>query len=132
MPEGFEIPESELHWRFDTSGGPGGQHANRSNTRVELMFDIVSSRAFDETKRDRLVTKLGSEVRISEDGSRSQATNRKRALERLHAKLDEAMRSDPPTRRRTRPSARAKKRRLESKRLRAKTKQQRRAPGGDD
>ncbi len=76
----FDIPDSELRWRFGPSGGPGGQHANKSSTRAELSFEIETSRAFDEPMRERLVEKLGVEVRITEDGSRSQATNRKRAI----------------------------------------------------
>jgi ribosome-associated protein len=132
MPERFEIPESELQWRFDTSGGPGGQHANRSNTRVELIFDIGSSRAFDGPTRDRLSARLGSAVRISEDGSRSQATNRKRAVFRLHDMLEKGARPDPPQRRATGPSRSARARRLEAKRAKGRTKQQRKSPGLED
>jgi ribosome-associated protein len=128
----FDIPESELEWRFDTSGGPGGQHANRSNTRVELRFDIGASSAFDEALRQRLIGKLGSEIRISEAGSRSQTTNRTRALRRLHATLGEAARPNPPGRLPTRPSISARRRRVDQKRRRARTKQFRKRPGVDE
>ncbi len=128
----FEIPEGEFRWRFGPSGGPGGQHANKSSTRAELGFDIAASRAFDEAMRERLVEKLGTEVRITEDGSRSQATNRKRAIRRLHALLEEAARPDPPKRKRTRPSKSARRRRVDEKRERSVTKQQRRTPKDDD
>lgn len=128
----FDIPESELEWRFDTSGGPGGQHANRSATRVELTFHLEGSSAFDDAMRDRLIGKLGPTVRITEGGSRSQATNRKRALRRLHAELDEAARPDPPQRRPTRPSLAARRRRISEKRRRGERKRLRRAPEPDD
>ena len=124
----FEIPPEEISWRFDTSGGPGGQHANRSATRVELRFDVRGSRAFDEATRKRLIAKLGSEIRVSESGSRSQTTNRNRAVRKLHAMLDEAARPDPAPRRRTRPSRAARQRRLSDKRRRGEIKRWRRHP----
>ncbi|MEE8456977.1 MAG: alternative ribosome rescue aminoacyl-tRNA hydrolase ArfB [Acidimicrobiia bacterium] len=128
----FEIPDGELRWRFGPSGGPGGQHANKSSTRAEVIFDIEGSRAFDESMCHRLVEKLGPEIRITEDGSRSQATNRKRAVRRLHARLEEAARPDPPERRQTKPSRSARRRRLDEKRARSATKQQRRTPTSED
>ncbi len=128
----FDIPESELQWRFGPSGGPGGQHANKTATRAELTFDVEESRAFDGSMRDRIVGKLGAEVRITEDGSRSQATNRKKAVRRLHALLDDAARPDPPKRRPTRPSRAARQRRLSEKRARGATKRQRESPNLDD
>ena len=128
----LEIPESELRWRFDTSGGPGGQHANRSNTRVELTFDIEHSRVFDESTRRRVIDKLGTEIRISEDGSRSQSTNRTRAVHRLKTKLESASRPEAPARRKTRPARSARARRLNDKRARGATKKTRRSPGPDE
>lgn len=128
----FDIPESELEWRFDTSGGPGGQHANRSNTRVELRFDVAASSAFDDPTRQRLIDKLGLSVRIVEAGSRSQATNRKRATRRLHAMVEVAARPDPPRRRQTRPSLAARRRRTAEKRVRSRLKERRRRPDLDD
>ncbi len=128
----FDIPEAELQWRFDPSGGPGGQHANKTSTRAELTFSIETSRAFDEPMRDRLTKKLGVEVRITEDGSRSQATNRKKAVRRLHATLEDAARPDPPKRRPTRPSRSARGRRLADKRARGEKKQRRRPPTSED
>ena len=121
----FDIPESELQWHFDPSGGPGGQHANKSATRVELRFDVGASRAFDRPTRDHIVNHLGSKVRIVEGGSRSQTTNRKRALRRLHAMLEDAARPEPPVRKATRPSLASRRRRLEMKRTRGRLKRQR-------
>jgi ribosome-associated protein len=128
----FDIPDPELQWRFGPSGGPGGQHANKSATRAELTFSIEDSRAFDDAMRERLTEKLGMEVRITEDGSRSQSTNRKRAVRRLHALLEEAARPDPPKRRPTRPSRSARRRRLDEKRARGERKQSRKPPTPDD
>jgi ribosome-associated protein len=128
----FDIPASELQWRFGPSGGPGGQHANKSSTRAELRFDIETSRAFDDPMRERLVEQLGIEVRIAEDGSRSQATNRKRAVRRLNAALEDAARPDPPSRRPTKPSKSARRRRLDDKRARGEKKQTRKPPTLDD
>ncbi|MEN8115178.1 MAG: alternative ribosome rescue aminoacyl-tRNA hydrolase ArfB [Actinomycetota bacterium] len=124
----FDIPESELKWRFDTSGGPGGQHANRSSTRVEVTFDVDTSTAFSGQERERLIARLGPMVRIVEAGSRSQSTNRKRAIRRLHAMLEEAARSNSPTRRSTKPSRAARRRRIEDKRARGALKNSRRRP----
>jgi ribosome-associated protein len=128
----FNIPASELRWRFGPSGGPGGQHANKSSTRAELRFNIEKSRAFDDPIRERLVEQLGIEVRITEDASRSQATNRKRAVRRLNAILEDAARPDPPSRRPTKPSRSARKRRLDDKRARGEKKQTRKPPTLDD
>ena len=128
----FDIPDTELQWRFSPTGGPGGQHANKTSTRVELTFDVANSHAFDDRLRARLIGKVGSEVRLSEDGSRSQATNRKRALRRLQSILDAAAKPDPPPRKPTRPSRAAKRRRAEAKRRRSETKAMRRKPGNDD
>lgn len=128
----FEIPDAEIQWRFDTSGGPGGQHANRSATRVELRFDIETSQAFDDDMRDRLIARLGREVRISESRSRSQAINRTRAIRRLHAELEDAARPGPAPRRATRPTRTAQRRRLAAKRRRSRIKQDRKPPALDD
>ena len=124
----FTISDAEMEWRFGPSGGPGGQHANKTATRVELTFDIGSSVAFDEPTRQRLINRFGAEVRITEDGSRSQATNRKKAVRRLHSMLEEAARPDPPKRRPTRPSRAARQRRLDAKRYRSQTKETRKPP----
>lgn len=128
----LDIPESELQWSFGPSGGPGGQHANRSNTRAELLFDIEQSNTFDDHTRRRLVERLGSSVRITEDASRSQATNRRAAIARLETKLAQAMAPDPPKRKDTRPTKSAKRKRLENKRSRGRTKQLRKRPSGED
>lgn len=121
------IPSSELEWRFSASGGPGGQHANTANTRVELVFDIAGSGVLGPRQRARLIEKLGSGLRIVVSDERSQARNRQLALERLAERLDEALRVDTP-RRPTVPTRASRERRLRAKQLRSTRKLERRAP----
>jgi ribosome-associated protein len=125
------IPLSELSWRFSGSGGPGGQHANTANTRAEVRFDVAASPSLGPWRRARLLDRLGPTVRAVASDERSQARNRALALERLAAKLAAALRTDPP-RRPTKPTAGSKERRLDSKRRRATTKQDRRRPTADE
>jgi ribosome-associated protein len=118
------IPLAELEWRFSASGGPGGQHANRSNTRAEVRFDIAGSPSLGPHQRERLVARLGDVVRVVADDERSQARNRALALDRLRAKLVEGLRVERP-RRATKPSRAAGERRLETKKRRSDAKRSR-------
>jgi ribosome-associated protein len=129
--KGLAIPLAEVTWRATTSGGPGGQHANRALSRVEVQFDVTSSPTLGPRQRARLLERLGPVVRASSSDSRSQARNRQAALERLAAKLDQGLRVDP-TRRPTKPTRGSKIRRVEQKRRRSETKQQRRPPSSHD
>lgn len=123
----FTIPDDELEEDFTTSGGPGGQHANRSNTAVEIRFDLRATSAFPDDVRDRLVSRLGPVVSATSSESRSQWRNRALARKRLAERLEEAIR--PAKRRRpTKPSAAARRRRLESKRRRSEKKRLRKNP----
>ncbi len=128
---GLDVPLSEVTWRATTSGGPGGQHANRTLSRVEVQFDVAASAVLGPRQRARLLQRLGPVVRASASESRSQARNRQLALDRLAAKLNEGLR-DAPTRRPTRPTKSSQVRRVEEKRRRSQTKQARRRPGEDD
>ncbi len=128
----IQIPEAEFEWRFATSGGPGGQHANRSNTRAELTFDVETSTAIPAEVKPRVVERLGSVVRVVEDGSRSQRRNRAVAAKRLHAMVEAAIAPDPPRRRATKPTRSSKEKRLTSKRRRSRVKERRRPPSHDD
>ena len=121
------IAASELSWRFSRSGGPGGQHANTSDTKAEVRFDIAGSPSLGPRQRARLQERLGDEVRAVAADERSQARNRDLALERLCERLAAALRVDPP-RKPTKPSAAAKRRRLEAKRRQARRKSARRSP----
>ena len=121
------ISASELTWRFSRSGGPGGQHANTSDTRVEVRFDIAGSPSLGPRQRARLQERLGDQVRVVVADERSQARNRELALERLCERLAAALRVDPP-RRRTKPTKASVQRRLDTKRHRANRKADRRRP----
>jgi ribosome-associated protein len=124
------VPMAELSWRFSRSGGPGGQHANTADTRVEVVFDVAGSPSLGPVQRRRLLERLGPEVRVVASDERSQARNRRLALERLRSRLAEGLRVTPP-RRPTRPTAAADARRLEAKRRRGDLKRARRAPEDD-
>ncbi|HUP84290.1 MAG TPA: alternative ribosome rescue aminoacyl-tRNA hydrolase ArfB [Acidimicrobiales bacterium] len=127
------IPLSELEWRFSSSGGPGGQHANRSNTRAEVRFDIAGSPSLLDVHRDRMLERIGDVIRVVADDERSQLRNRELALERLRGRLAEALRVQR-TRRPTAPTRASTQRRLESKKRRSDVKRQRRPPerGSED
>lgn len=130
------VPEGELVWSFDTSGGPGGQHANRNATRVTVSFDITNSPSLPDEIRQRLTRRLGTRladgvVRVTVDDTRSQWRNRSIARDRLTSLLDEAL---APRRRRlpTKPSRAARRHRLREKRRRAEIKRLRGRPPMDE
>lgn len=127
----LSIPFDELRWRFSTSGGPGGQHANRSSTRVELRFDIEHSGVLGPRQRSRLLERFGPTVAVVAGEERSQARNREVALRRLTARLQEALRVERP-RVATRPSLAVQARRLEEKRRRSSRKRERAFSGDED
>lgn len=127
----FTIPDAELQWRFQPSGGPGGQHANRAHTRVELSWDLEAAESVPEHLRSRLRAKLGSPVVVVVDDERSQVRNRALAAERLARRIQQAL-VVPKPRRATKPTKGSKRRRLEAKSRNGRTKQLRRRPGRDD
>jgi ribosome-associated protein len=130
VTQSLRIPVSELQFRFTPSGGPGGQHANKVATRVELRFDVATSPSLGPYQRSRLLEKLGPEVRVVVDEQRSQLRNRQLAVERLRERLVAALHVDK-ARRPTRPSKGAKERRLADKRKLSERKRSRR-PDLDD
>jgi ribosome-associated protein len=125
------IPRRELQVSFSASGGPGGQHANRSNTRVELRFDVAASSAFGPGQRRRLLDRLGPEVRVVVDDERSQLRNRQLAEERLAERVRGALHVDR-ARRPTRPTRASQQRRVQGKQRRGQLKRERRRPNPDD
>lgn len=125
------IPLDEITWRATTPGGPGGQHANRTASRVEVRFDVEHSSSLGPRQRSLLLERLGPVVTASAGDERSQARNRQLALERLSERLAAGLRV-PKRRRPTEPSAAARARRLDDKRRRSVTKQGRRSPRADD
>jgi ribosome-associated protein len=124
------LPLDELSWRFSRSGGPGGQHANTSDTRVEVRFDVAGSPSLGPRQRARLLERLGPEVRVAASDERSQARNRELALRRLAERLAEALRVEAP-RRPTKPTRASQRRRLDDKRRNAARKADRRRPAAD-
>jgi ribosome-associated protein len=132
VTSGLAIPVDELTWRFVRSGGPGGQHANTSDTRVEVRFDIEGSPSLGPRQRARLLERFGPWVAATASDTRSQARNREIALDRLRSKLADALRLER-SRRPTRPRPSAREERLEAKRRRSARKRDRRPPAtGDD
>ena len=124
------IPVAELEWRFTASGGPGGQHANRSNTRAEVTFDVANSPSLGPRQRDRLLARLGPVVRVVASDERSQARNRALALDRLRSRLASALHVEKP-RTATRPTRSSQERRLQGKHRRGELKRQRRTLDDD-
>ena len=125
------IRSDELEWRFTASGGPGGQHANTSNTKVEVRFDVASSPSLGPRQRARLLERLGPVVRVTASERRSQHQNRELALERLAARIAAALHIDPQ-RYSTKPSRAAQKRRVDEKRRHSNIKRSRRRPSGEE
>jgi ribosome-associated protein len=131
ITDDLAIAEDEIELRFTTSSGPGGQHANRSATAVQLRFDVRNSSSLPLPVQDRLLALAGS--RATQDGvlildaqqSRSQEQNRRDAIARLVALVQEAA-HPPKKRRRTKPPAASRRRRLQNKRRRGQLKRQRR------
>jgi ribosome-associated protein len=119
------IPLAEIELRFSRSSGPGGQHAQKSETRVEAVFDVETSDSLTERQKQRVIGRAGPVIRAIAQDERSQARNRELALERLALQLREALRVKR-TRVATKPTAAAKERRLEEKRRRSELKRLRR------
>jgi len=119
------LPLADVRFRTSRSSGPGGQHAQKSETRVEALFDVEASEALTDAQKRRVVARAGPVLRAVAQDERSQARNRELALERLVAQLREALRVE---RKRvpTQPTAAARERRLERKRRRSATKRLRR------
>jgi len=124
------LPAAELRWRFSRSSGPGGQHVNTTDSRVELIFDLAASEAFSPMLRERALRRLEPQLQegclvISASEQRSQWQNRVAAQRRLVALLQEALRPPPPPRRPTRPTRGSVQRRLAAKKQRGEVKRQR-------
>ena len=119
------LPLAEVRFRYSRSSGPGGQHAQKSSTRVEAVFDVEASDALTEAQKRRVIARAGPVLRAVAQDERSQLRNRELALERLVEQLRRALRVE---RRRvpTKPTAAARERRLEQKRRRSVTKRLRR------
>jgi ribosome-associated protein len=120
------LPLAEIELRFSRSSGPGGQHANTSETRVEAVFDVEASQALTAVQKRRVLARTGPVIRAVAQDERSQWRNRELAVERVADQLRQALRVE---RRRvpTKPSAAAREKRLENKRRRSEVKRLRRS-----
>ncbi|WP_374946515.1 alternative ribosome rescue aminoacyl-tRNA hydrolase ArfB [Agreia sp.] len=130
------IPASELSWRFSRSSGPGGQHVNTSDSRVQLSWSVADSAVLSDELRARLVGSLdrrlvAGRVTITVSGQRSQLRNRETALERLGELVREALAPPGALRRATKPTRGSARRHLAGKKRRSETKQQRQRPTAD-
>jgi ribosome-associated protein len=121
------VPLDEIELRFSRSSGPGGQHAQKSETRVEAVFDVEASSALTDSQKRRVLAKAGPVLRAVAQDERSQFRNRELAIERLVDALRGALRVER-RRRPTKPTAAARERRLEAKKKRGATKKLRRPP----
>jgi ribosome-associated protein len=121
------LPRSEIELQFSRSSGPGGQHAQKTETRVEAVFDVERSAALSDAQKRRVIAKAGPVLRAVAQDERSQWRNRELAVERVVEALRGALKVERK-RRPTKPTAAAKRRRLEQKRRRSETKRLRRPP----
>jgi ribosome-associated protein len=121
------LPLSEIDFRYSRSSGPGGQHAQKTETRVEALLDVEASSALTEAQKRRVIAKAGPVLRAIAQDERSRLRNRELATERLVEQLRDSLRV-PRRRRPTKPTAQSRERRLESKRRRSETKRLRRPP----
>jgi ribosome-associated protein len=132
--ERLAIPETELAFRFSRSSGPGGQHVQKSDTRVELLFDVAHSPSLAEEQRARILERLGNQIdgegvlRVVSSATRSQLENRAEAVQRFQALLAGALRVHK-RRKATKPSAAAREARLAEKKVRSQHKAARRKVG---
>ena len=125
------VPLREIALRTSRSSGPGGQHANVTESRVQAIFDVRASDSLSETQKARIMSRCGPVVSAVAQDARSQARNRELALERLRARLTHAL-EVPRARRKTKPTAGSKARRVEAKRHLSQRKRARRRPTHDD
>jgi ribosome-associated protein len=136
VTDGLIIPARELHWKFSRSSGPGGQHVNTSDSRVQLTWNVAESAALDEGLREVVLERLGQRlvagaITVTVSEQRSQLQNRRRALDNLAALLQVALERPAPPRRPTRPTRGSARRHRAAKERRSEIKQQRQRPPAD-
>jgi ribosome-associated protein len=125
------IPLDEIVLQASRSSGPGGQHANKTESRIEASFDVAASATLDEAQKARVTARCGPVVRAIAQDARSQTRNRALALERLAGRLAHAL-EVPRTRRATKPTKASRARRLDAKRRDAQRKRDRRRPAAEE
>lgn len=133
----FTIPDDELHFRATRAGGPGGQHVNKSSTRVEVWWNVGDSPSLTAAQRERLMTRLSTRIdgngvlRVASGARRSQLRNREEAVQRINQIVQAALRVPKP-RKKTRPPKRAVQSRLATKRRRSEKKEGRKKVDDDE
>ncbi len=133
----FTIPTGELRFRTARSGGPGGQHVNKTSTKVEVLWNVARSESLSDAQRERLLAKLSSRIdvrgmlRVASTDSRSQLQNRETAVERINGIVRKALRVPKP-RKKTRTPTRAVESRLAEKKKRAEKKDRRKNVDGEE
>jgi ribosome-associated protein len=130
------IPTSELAWRFSRSSGPGGQHVNTSDSRVELSWNVGDSGALSDGQRLMLLTRLerrliAGVITVTASERRSQLRNREIALTKLSDIVAEGLAPEAAPRKATKPTRGSNRRRLAAKEQRAATKRQRKRPSAE-
>lgn len=135
VPRGLTVPEAELVEKFSRSSGPGGQHVNTADSRVQLSLDLATTTALDDSQRTRVLQNLaprlaGTVLTVSVEEHRSQRRNRESARQRLSELLRDAV-VPPIPRKPTRTTRGSRRRRLEAKRIRSEIKSNRRPPERD-
>ena len=126
------IPLAEITLRASRSSGPGGQHANKTETRIEASFDVDASQTLSASQKRRVKERLGPVVVAVAQDARSQLRNRELALERLSERLAQGVAPPPRPRRATKPTGASVKRRLAAKNRQAQRKRERQTPQGDE
>jgi len=130
------IPAAELQWKFSRASGPGGQHVNTTDSRVQLSWDVAGSAALDDDQRAMILARVGRRVvsgviTVTASARSSQLRNRESALEGLARLVGEALEPPAAQRRATRPTRGSTRRRLAAKQQRSETKQRRQRPSDD-
>ncbi len=125
------IPSNELHWRFSRSSGSGGQNINKTDTRVNLSFNIEKSKALTSYQKHRITKQLSNQIvnttiTVITQENRTQYKNRKLALMRLGILLEKALEPPPKARKTTKPTKSSQRKRVNSKRKHGEKKQSRR------
>ncbi len=133
----YTIPDDELTFRATRAGGPGGQHVNKTSTKIEVLWDVGRSAALSESQRQRIIEKLSNRIdadgvlRVAAGARRSQLQNRVAAVARINELVREAL-AEPKPRKRTKVPQRAREESLEEKKRRSETKQQRKPVERDE
>jgi len=127
----IEIPLSEITVRASRSSGPGGQHANSTDSRIEAVFDVAASASLSDAQKRQITSRVGPRVVAVAQDTRNQTQNRELALRRLQDRLESSLHVPKP-RSPTQPTRASLRRRMQIKLRQAERKRQRRAPGTDD